>query len=161
MSLGSWLKQFREYHDKAKQGLLGSRELAQYRAARDELARALLAAQRLATPAGVAPRRALRVARALQADVEFHDGTVRAMTLDVGAFGFGALIAKPPKVNDEAKVTVRIPGGEPLRAEVRVVEVKLQPGTSRVGFAFVGLDEEAIERLETFVFDAALAELKG
>ena len=40
---GEWLKQFRDVHGRAKQGLLGTREGADYRAARDELARTLLA----------------------------------------------------------------------------------------------------------------------
>src|ERR671928_230325 len=50
-----------------------------------ELARALLAAQRVTIPTGLRPRRALRVARALQADLDFGTKAVRATTLDVSA----------------------------------------------------------------------------
>ncbi len=47
MSLADWLAAFRELHEKAHRGELAPRERAAYHAGRDELARALLAAQRL------------------------------------------------------------------------------------------------------------------
>ncbi len=161
MSLGEWLKGFRDLHEKAKQGTLAARDLTGYHAARDELARALLAAQHLTLRPGQRPRRVLRVARALQADIEFHDGSERAMTLDVSAGGFSALLARPPKLDDEVKVALRVPGGEPLRTVARVLEVKQQVGNARACFTFVGLDEADTERLEVFVFDAALAQLQA
>jgi c-di-GMP-binding flagellar brake protein YcgR len=161
MGLGDWLKGFRELHERAKAGGLAGRDLTAYHGARDELARALLAAQHLALQPGQRPRRVLRVSRALQADLEFHDGSVRAMTTDVSAGGFGALLARPPRLDEEVKVSLRVPGGEPLRAEARVVESKALPGNARACFAFIGLDEADTERLERFVFDAVLAQLQG
>lgn len=161
MGLGEWLRGFRELHAKAKKGTLGGRDLAHYQAARDELARALLAAQHVALQAGQRPRRVLRVARALQADLEFHDGDERATTLDVSTGGFSALLASPPRPDDEVKVSLRIPGGEPLRCRCRVLEVKQQVGNVRASFAFARLDEAETERLEMFVFDAVLAQLQG
>jgi len=161
MGLSEWLSGFRALHAKAKQGLLAARELASYQAARDELARALLAAQHVALQAGQRPRRVLRVARALQADLEFHDGDERVITLEVSSGGFSALLARPPRVGDEVKASLRIPGGEPVRATARVLEVKQQVGNVRASFAFVGLDGAEIERLEIFVFDAVLAQLQG
>ncbi len=161
MSLGEWLRGFRDLHEKAKKGALAARDLAGYHAARDELARALLAAQHVALKPEQRPRRMLRVARALQVDIEFHDGTERAMTLDVSAGGFSALLARPPRVDDEVKATLRVPGGEPLRASARVLEAKQQVGNARGTFAFVGMEEADTERLEVFVFDAVLAQLQG
>jgi len=160
MRLAEWLNSFRETHDKLKRGVLAGRDLTAYRAARDELARALLAAQHLTIQAGQQPRRALRVARALQADLAFKDGTVRAMTQDISAGGFAALLARPPQLEEEVSVTLRIPGLEPVRAGARVNEVKTLAGHARVGFVFQNLDEEIVERIETFVFDAVLAELQ-
>jgi len=159
VGLGEWLKEFRALHEKAKKGSLLGAELTAYRAGRDELARALLVAQRIAVPAGQPPRKALRVSRALQADLEFMDGNVRAMTVDISAGGFGALLPRPPKVGEELKVSLRIPGGEPLRAEARVVEVKPHPGSARASFQLRGLDEADAERLELFVFETVLAQL--
>jgi len=160
MSFADWLRQFRALHEKAKQGTLRGAELTAYRAGREELARAFLVAQRLTLPAGVRPRQALRVPRALQADLAFVDGNLRAMTLDVSTAGFGALLAKPPKVGEELEVTLRIPGGEPLRAAARVVDVKSQVGNARASFQLVGLEEADAERLELLVFDAVLAQLQ-
>jgi hypothetical protein len=161
MGFADWLREFRALHEKAKQGKLGAADLAVYRVGRDELARALLAAQRMTLPAGVRPRQGLRVPRALQADLQFPDGDVRAMTVDVSAGGFAALMAKPPKVGEELKVSLRIPGGEPLRAEARVIEVRPQVGNARASFQLVGMEEADAERLELLVFDAVLAQLQG
>jgi hypothetical protein len=161
MSLAEWLRTFRNLHEQAKKKALSPRELETYLAGRDELARALLAAQHVALQPGVKSRRALRVSRALQADLEFHDGNVRAMTLDVSAGGFAALLAAPPKAGERCKVSLRIPGGEVLRCEARVVEVKKLPGNARAAFEFVALSTEDLERVETFVFDAVLAQLAG
>ncbi|HTT71700.1 MAG TPA: PilZ domain-containing protein [Anaeromyxobacteraceae bacterium] len=160
MRLGDWLNAFRETHEKSKQGTLSARDLSAYRAARDELARALLAAQHLTVQPGQQPRRALRVARALQANLEFRDGTVRALTQDISAGGFSALIAKPPQLDEEVVVTLRIPGQEPVKVEARVNEVKPLVGNARVSFVFQHLAEALAERVETFVFDAVLAELQ-
>jgi hypothetical protein len=159
LGLGEWLKEFRALHEQAKKGALKGATLTAYRSGRDELARALLVAQRIAVPPGQAPRKALRVSRALQADLEFVDGSVRAMTVDVSPGGFGALLPRPPKVGEELKVSLRIPGGEPLRAEARVVEAKPLAGSARASFQLMGLDEADAERLELLVFDTVLAQL--
>jgi hypothetical protein len=159
MAHGAWLQGFRADHEKAKSGALAGRELTDHLAARDELARAILGAQRLAVPAGQRPRRALRVARALRADLELGASSLRATTLDVSASGFAALLASPPRIGEEARVTLRIPGSAPLEATVRVAQVKPQPGSARVGFAFASLSDEDHERLERFVFDAVLAQM--
>ena len=87
MSIGDWLRVFRTLHEKAKQGGLAGEDADAYRAGCDELARALMAAQRLAAKPGEAPRHALRVARALQVDLESPVSKVRAMTVDLGVGG--------------------------------------------------------------------------
>jgi hypothetical protein len=161
MGLSDWLKNFRELHERARRTELPERDLKTYHAAREELARALLTAQHVALQPGQKHRRVLRVARALQADLEFSDGTVRTLTLDLSSGGFAALLARPPRVDEEAKVSLRIPGGEPLKGEARVSEVKQQAGSTRVGFEFFGMDERETERLEMFVFDVVLQQLAG
>ncbi len=74
--LGDWLQAFRQLHEKARRGPLRDQDLEAYRAGRDELARALLAAQRLALRPGETPRRALRVARAARVE-RLHVLTLR------------------------------------------------------------------------------------
>ena len=161
MSFADWLRVFRSIHAEARRGALSGDALREYREARDELARALLAAQRVALEPGVPPRRTLRAARALQADLAFFDGTLRIATRSISSGGFAAVLAKPQKVGEEVKVTLRLPGEEPLQCAARVVEAKAQAGSALVSFRFVGLAEEDAERLETLVFDGVLEQLQG
>lgn len=159
MSFAEWLVEFRRVHAEAKRGALSGPSLAEYLEARNELARALLAAQHVALEPGMQPRRSLRAARALQADIAFFDGTVRVATRTLSSGGFAAVLAKPQKVGEEVKVTLRVPGGEVLQAEARVVESKQQAGNAHVSFQLVGLSEKDVERLEVLVFDAVLEQL--
>jgi len=159
MGLADWLKAFRSQHERYKRGQLAGADLQAYRGGRDELARALLAAQHVLVKQGEVPRRQLRVARALQAEVDFGKEKVRAMTLDVSPGGFAALIARPPVPGDQVKVSLRLPGQDPVTGVALVVDVKVQPGNARASFAFRPLPEAEAERLETFVFDAVLDQL--
>ncbi len=159
MSFAEWLVAFRKVHAEAKRGALAGPELAEYQEARNELARALLAAQHVALEPGMQPRRGLRAARALQADLGFFDGNLRVATRTVSSGGFAAMLAKGQRVGEEVKVTLRVPGGEPLQADARVVESKQQAGAAHVSFRFLALGEADMERLEMLVFDAVLEQL--
>jgi len=160
MALSDWLKEFRAVHAEAKRGGLSAERLAEYHAARDELARALLSAQHVALEPGQKPRRALRVSHALPAEIGFFDRTVKVATRSVSSGGFASLLARPPKVGEEVKVTLRMPGGEVIQAAARVVEVKSQTGSAHVSFAWLALSEAEVERIELFVFDAVLEQLQ-
>jgi len=161
MSFADWLTAFRSLHVRAKEGKLVPTELATYRAGRDELARALLAAQQVMLRTGEVPRRQLRVARALQVDVELGKQKVKGMTRDISAGGFGMLLATPPQPGDQLRCSLRLPGQEPLAGVARVADVKVLPGNAQASFAWVGLSAAEQERLETFVFDAVLQQLGG
>jgi hypothetical protein len=160
-SLGDWLSAFRQLHEKARRGQLREPELARYRAGRDDLARALIAAQRLQVKAGEVPRRALRVARALQVDLDLGTGHTRAVTLDFCTGGFSCLLGKAPALGDEVGFSLRIPAAEALAGRARVQDVKALPGNVRVAFMFLGLGDADRERLEMFVFDTVLAQLSA
>jgi hypothetical protein len=157
--LTEWLVDFRRLHERARGGRLDAAELARYRGARDELARALLAVQRLPLKPGEVPRRALRVARALQLDLDLATSQVRAVTLDVATGGFACLLAKAPPLGDEVRFTMRIPGAEPLAGRARVQDAKASQGAVRVSFEMLGLSEGEKEALELLVFDTVLAQL--
>ncbi len=159
MTLGDWLASFRQLHERARRGQLSPREHAVYRAGRDELARAMVAAQRLALKPGETPRRALRVARALQVDLEFATSRERAITLDLCTGGFSCLLSGAPSLGEEARFELRVPASEPLRGRARVGDVKARAGNVRVALTFVGLDDTDRERLETFIFDTVLGAL--
>jgi hypothetical protein len=159
--LAEWLLAFRQLHEKARRNQLPDRDLQAYRAGRDELARALLAAQRLALRPGEIPRRALRVARALQVDLDLVTSRERAVTIDISTGGLSCLLAKGPPIGEEVGFSLRIPAAEPLVGRARVQDVKVLPGNVRVSFAFLNQAEADRERLELFVFDTVLAQLQG
>lgn len=161
MGLGEWLSEFREMHEKARRKQLDATDLQTYRKGRDELARALLAAQRLTLKPGETARRALRVARALQVDIDMLTSRERAITIDVSTGGFSCLLAKAPPLGDEVSVSMRIPASDPLACKARIADAKVQAGNVRLAFQFTGLSDEDKERLELFVFDTVLAQLSG
>lgn len=159
MSLGDWLRVFRTLHEKAKQGGLAGEDADAYRAGCDELARALMAAQKLAAKPGEAPRHALRVARAVQIDLETATSKVRTMTVDLGVTGFSALLAKPPPPGEDVTVTMKLPGREPLVTAVAPADVRPQTGSVRVSFGFKRLPDADRAALELLVIDTALSQL--
>ncbi len=163
MTLGQSIREFRDLHVKAKRGVLPSPEVERYHAYRDQLAALLLSAHRASLPAGQRPRKALRVARAVPAEIEFNDGVVRAMTLQLSSGGFGALLppASAPHVGEEVSFALRMPLGQPVRGAARIVAVKEQAGASTVSFQFLRLDEPEAERVEMFVFDGILEHFHG
>lgn len=159
MSIADWLRLFRTLHEKAKQGALSPEDAEAYRAGCDELARALMAAQRLAARPGEAPRHALRVARAVQVDLETPLSRVRAMTVDLGVSGFSAILAKAPRAGEELTATLKMPGGAPIAAAVIPADARQQTGSVRVAFTFRKLPDAERAALETLVIDTALSQL--
>jgi hypothetical protein len=160
MSLADWLRVFRSLHERAKKGELTGTDAEDYRAGSDELARALLAAQKISLRPGEVPRHVLRVARALQVNLETKVSSARATTIDVSVVGFSVLLGKIPP-NEPQTATLRVPGAEPIVAEVVPGELKQQPGTVRVAFLFQKLPDSAKARLEMLVMDTALSQLAG
>lgn len=160
MSLADWLRVFRTLHEKAKKGELSAADAADYRAGCDELARALIAAQRLTLKPNEVPRHALRVARALQVTLETKVSSVRATTIDISVTGFAVLLGKLPP-NEEHTATIRVPGVEPIVVPVVPAEHKQQTGAARVAFLFQKLPDDVRARLELLVIDTALSQLAG
>jgi hypothetical protein len=156
-----WLRGFRDLHERARRGGLKEGEESTYLAARDELARAMVAAQRLSLKPGEKARHKLRVARALQLDLEIGGRYQRTVTLDLSAGGFSTVLAMPPGLGESMGVTLRLPAAESLACRARVTDVKPQDGSARVAAAFISLPPADLERLERFVIDAVLAMLSG
>jgi hypothetical protein len=156
-----WLVAFRRLHAQARAGRLEAHDREVYRAGRDDLARALIAAQHLTLRPGETPRRALRVACALQADLDLVTSRLRAVTLDVSTGGISCLLGKAPPAGDEVGFSLRLPGAASLAGRARVVEAKALAGNVRVSFEFLSLTEAEIEQLELFVFDTVLQQLAG
>jgi hypothetical protein len=158
-TLTEWLLGFRALHEKARRGQLREADAVRYRAGREELARALLTAQRLQLKAGETPRRAMRVARALQVDLDLGTSAQRAVTVDISTGGFSCLLQKAPALGDEVGFSLRLPAADPIAGRARVQDVKVLPGNVRIAFMFKALAEADRERMELFVFDTVLAQL--
>jgi len=159
MGISDWLRVFRTLHERAKTGGLQKEDADAYRAGCDELARALIAAQKLTLRPGESPLHALRVARAVQVDLAAGDWQARVTTVDLGVGGFSALLAKGPPANEDLRCTMKVPGGVPLEATVVTSETKQHPGTVRAAFAFKKLGDPQRATLELLVIDTALAQI--
>ena len=155
--LADWLRSFRALHERAREGSLLPGEESTYHATRDELARAMLAAQRLTLRPGETARRSLRVSRALQLDLQVGGANQRTMTLDLSTGGFSTLLARPPLLGEVVGVSLRLPGGEPLICRARIIELKPLPGSTRMAARFMDLPATELRRLEHFIIDVVLA----
>jgi hypothetical protein len=159
MSVADWLRVFRTLHEAAKKGELRGSDAKDYQSGCDELARALLAGQRITPKPGEVPRQILHVARALQVDLETSVSRVRATTVDLWVGGFSVLLAKPPPPGEEPTATLRVPGNESIAAAVVPADVKQQPGSVRVAFTFKKLNDADQRRVELLVIDTALSQI--
>ena len=161
MGLQEWVETFRALHLRAKDGKLDEREMERYHAGREELAQALLTAQRITLKPGETARGLLRVPRAMQADIAVTAGKQRVMTLDIFAGGFSAMLGIGLPMGERNAVTLKMPAGaDPITCEAKVTGVKRQGGTYRVSFEFEQLPAADADRLAFLVFDAALDSLK-
>ena len=155
------LSAFRALHERARAGALGASELRLYRSMRADLAQAFLAMQHVALPQRSRARRALRVAEQLR--LELHLGgaePVRATTSDVGQGGFSAVLPLAPAMGARVGFRLELARSEWLDGQSRVANVTpVGPAGHRVGFSFVNLGPEQLDRLELRVFDAVVLQL--
>ena len=163
MDLRSWITAFKVLHERARKSDLSSGERSQYLSNREELAGALVAAQRLTLLPGQTARQSLRVARALQIDLDLLEGRVRVMTMQVSSGGFGALLAKDPGPNQAIGFTMRVPASaDPIIGRVKVCDVQKRTGNFLISFAFDGaLSAADQDRLEMILFDTVLQQFDG
>jgi hypothetical protein len=162
MELKRWLDEFSRLHAKARKGDLSPGEHVHYKQQRDELARALVTAQRLTVLPGQTPRQALRVTRALQVDLELATGRVRAMTQNISTGGFGALLGQMPKENESIGFTLKQPGSpESIVGRCRVRDIQTRTGSHFVSFMFEDLPDESRERIEMTIFDTVMEQFES
>ncbi len=159
-SLVEWLIAFRALHERARRGQLREADAARYRAARDELARALVGIQRLQLKPGQTAREAIRVARAMPVELDLGTSRERALTVDLSTGGFSCLLPKGVPLGGELGFTLRLSAGAaPLAGRARVQDVKGASGSVRVAFMFTTVSDPDRERMEMFIIDAVLAQV--
>src|SRR3954454_16354330 len=100
MRLQEWLDGFCKLHERAGRGQLSAEERAVYLEGRDELARALLASQRISLARGQSPRQSLRAALAFPVVLQMRSGRVLSLTQDISAGGFSVILAVAAQENE-------------------------------------------------------------
>jgi hypothetical protein len=161
MGLQEWLTQFCKLHQQARDGTLHNSERDRYNAARDELARALLKAQRIALQPSETPRRSLRAALALSISLHLPGGVVQLLTRDISSGGFSMKLANPPPNGTLVPFTLRLPGKESLEGKARLVSSVQAPEGRRASFSFEKLAPDLVEKIELAVFDAVVKQLSA
>lgn len=162
MDFAKWLSEFRVAHQKAKKDQLSPQERDRYLADRNELARAVLASQKIQIRAGQQPRTLLKASRVLPVEIEIN-GRMRAlMTLEVSAEGFSALTGDTPANDRPVQFSLKVPTArEPVTGEAMLVQATKQMSSYRCQLRFEGLGEIARESIEMLVFDDLLDHLKA
>lgn len=157
MKLTEWVARFSALHERAKKGELKPFEKKAYVEAQDELAAALLKAQRGTIPPGQKPREALRVARALPVEFEMASGWVAALTQEISAIGFSALVSAAPAAGALVRFRLRpAKNADALAGFAKVSALQEQAGSVRVTMAYENQTAQDRARIEFALFDAAL-----
>jgi hypothetical protein len=151
----TWLAQFKKLHARARKDALSAAERSDYAIARNSFARALLGAQGRAVESGDEPMALLRVLQAVPVELDLAVGRRRALTADVGASGFTALLGEAPRLGEKVGFSMRLPGLV-IVGRAEVTENRRQGAHERVLFRYVDLPDESRERLEAQVLDFAL-----
>jgi hypothetical protein len=160
MQLQGWLVEFCKLHERAHRGSLSAEEHSEYLAARDELARAVLKAQRIVLRDGQHPRQSLRAALALQVTLQLPSGKLSTLTQDISSGGFSALVSSSPAAGLIVPFSLRLSkDAPPVEGKARLVGIAPGANSMRVGFNYEGLPAESVERIELAVFDSLVAQL--
>jgi hypothetical protein len=158
MDPAQWIASFRVSHDHFKRGTLNEDDVKKYFSMREELARSLMTAQGMSVPDGVPARRAFRVAQVFPIEVA---NMYRTMTREISCQGFTATVSGGFKEGEEISFVLTLArSSEPLSG-VAAVTASARQGTNNVRLSakFISLDEARLERIESALFESALARL--
>ena len=161
MGIREWLTEFKALHERARANELTETERESYIQSREELARTILATQKIGLKPGQRARDSVRVQASLQIELTISRGTpISATTLDVSTGGFATTLGYGPLLVEPAFVRLWFSGRpRPLELKAMVCGVKRLSAGHRVSFMFDDISEEARETLNFLVFDTVLASL--
>jgi hypothetical protein len=159
MDRNEWLGKLELLHAKAR----GSEDLepaerAWYREARDLLMRGAVERYNAWLAEGERARRAVRIERALPVVLEAKGTSHRAVTMDLGAGGFAAILDQEPPAGAVFTAHLALPDGD-LVARVIASPAATRSAVHRVSFALDPEAHEARERMEDFLLDELLPRL--
>ena len=118
MGLQQFVTELAALHARAKKGQLTPAERADYERDRDELATALVNAQRIALRPGETPRRALRVGRVLPVEITAPGATNKAITLEISSGGFSINVSTvPPSWTGGVSFKLKLPTGREVAGQ--------------------------------------------
>jgi hypothetical protein len=161
MGLEQWLGEFCKLHEQARTDALPASDRKRYLAARDELATALLKAQRIALQSGEVPRRSLRAALGFAISLQLPGGNLHSITRDLSSGGFSVMLSNAPLIGAVVPFTLKLAAKDSVEGKARLVSLSPISNTRRGSFSFEPLAPEVVERIELLVFDAVVAQLKA
>jgi hypothetical protein len=157
----SFIRRFRELHEKAKSGAIAPAERSEYEQSRSELGRLVLVAQQMGHD-GHTQRSALRVAHLVKVEIDLGGpAPERTSTMDLASGGFAALLSSSQPIGRSVKFTLRLPafsgsGTHPVTGTAMVASSRPQGGGHRVSFSFDTLARDDRELLEMSIIDIVL-----
>jgi hypothetical protein len=160
MSLVQWLTEFTGLHEQARKGELSKPDQVRYLAARDDLARALLKAQRVALQPSETPRTRLRAALAFSITLQLPGGAIPTITRDICSGGFSVKLSNVPSPGTVVPFSLRLSAKDVVEGNARLVSWVAVDEGRRASFSFDELAGEVAERIEMIVFDAIVKQLK-
>jgi len=159
MDRNEWLGRLEMLHSRIRGGEdVEPADREWYRASRDRLMRGALERYNAWLAVGEKARTAVRVERALPVVLEGPGKPRHAVTVDMGAAGFGAILEDAPPEGTPFRARLALPDGE-LVARVTVAPSATRGEVHRVSFAFDPEAREVRERVEDFLLDELLPRL--
>lgn len=160
MRLDEWLKKFAVLHERARTGKMSAIENRTYLGARNELARAVLSQQKQKVAAGTRMRQLLRAAAAVPVAVHLPGGIAQAVTQELWAGGFTAIVPPLGMPLERLKFALTLGKDQPpVEGWARVIGDSAAGGSTRLTVEFEGISPADSERVEFAVFDAFLSRM--
>lgn len=159
MGLAEFVTALQHLHEKAKKGQLTGNEQSDYDAGRNQLATAMLAAQKITVPQGGKSRDYLRAPKMIGVDLQVPGGKFNVVTVEVWPRGFAALVAEGLPLNQPVKAQMKLRTGLAVECEATPFEAKRQASNFKVSFNLTHVADADVEQVALIVYDEILAKL--
>jgi hypothetical protein len=161
MGLTNFLDDLRGLHGKVTEGTASVEEQQSYQKGREDLALAILLAEKMQLKQKERARRSLRTPH--ECPVELRAGSSAAMgeTIELSAFGFSMVLdTTAPEWRGPVAFRISLPKGGDVSGEARMAGKNPPATRSREGFAITEISDAGREALANVVFEDLLSELR-